>query len=64
MIQILFHRQRSGTIGLTNKENVPLEPKIMPIEPTEMPIQGYLIFSNISEGQMDKWSFGGSHGSS
>jgi hypothetical protein len=54
MIQILFHRQRSGTIGLTNKENVPLEPKIMPIEPTEMPIQGYLIFSNISEGQMDK----------
>jgi hypothetical protein len=39
MIQILPCRRRSGTTWPTNKENVPLEPRIMPIELDEAPIQ-------------------------
>jgi hypothetical protein len=39
MIQIVLRRQRSGTIGPANKENVPPELGILPIEPNEAPIQ-------------------------
>jgi hypothetical protein len=39
MTQIVPYRRRSGTMGLDNKENMPLEPKIMPPKPKETPIQ-------------------------
>jgi hypothetical protein len=35
MTQIMPYRRRSGTIGLDNKENVPLELEIMPLKPKE-----------------------------
>jgi hypothetical protein len=39
MIQIMPHKRRKGTMGPTNKENMPLELGIMPPEPEEAPIQ-------------------------
>ncbi len=39
MIQIVPCRQRRGTMGPTNKENMPLELGIVPLEPEEALIQ-------------------------
>jgi hypothetical protein len=39
MIQIVFHKQKSYTTRPPNRENMPLEPRIVPVEPNEALIQ-------------------------
>ncbi len=57
MIQILPCRRRSGTIGPTNKKNVPLEPGIMPIEFDEVPIQKVAhVIQSLATSVRGKWT--------
>jgi len=57
MIQIVPCRQRSSTIGPTNKENVPLKPRIMPIEFYEAPIQKIAhVIQSLATSMTGKWT--------